>query len=169
MKFTRKRTISILLIMATLVSVFAVNASALTTGKWDFSGATSTIIQQSIQSALAKQEADNAAEEETADGPTSADSENTAVPASEYTITYDANGGCFFSTTSSSNMQTLKVKTQQKEAGEDCTIMSWKPFRGGYTFTGWLDTETGEVYAPGDTYDLDADLYLKAQWKWNLG
>ena len=169
MKFPKKRLLTLFLVMTTLISTFAVNASALTTGKWDFSGATSTIIQQSIQSALAKQEAENKNDGESAEDSATEESGETTTPASEYTITYDANGGCFFSTTSSSNMQTLKVKTQQKEAGEECTIMSWKPFRGGYTFTGWLDTESGEIYQSGDIYEVDADLYLKAQWKWNYG
>ena len=77
------------------------------------------------------------------------------LPATTYTISYDANGG------------TGAPADQTKNEGEDLTLSTTIPTLTGYTFTGWnTDTNgSGTTYEPGASYTTDADLTLYAQWE----
>ena len=39
--------------------------------------------------------------------------------------------------------------------------------RTGYTFTGWVITESGEAFASGEKYSVVGDVYLTATWEAN--
>ncbi|MGN1004298.1 MAG: InlB B-repeat-containing protein [Oscillospiraceae bacterium] len=74
--------------------------------------------------------------------------------ADTYTVTYNANGG------------SGAPDSQTKTHDVDLTLSSTTPTRSGYTFDSW-NTSTdgsGTRYAAGDTYTLNADLTLYAQW-----
>ena len=54
----------------------------------------------------------------------------------------------------------MEVKTH----GKDLTLRGETFTKDGYVQTGWVDKETGEVYALGDTYTEDADVTLNPVW-----
>ncbi|MBQ1343324.1 MAG: InlB B-repeat-containing protein, partial [Firmicutes bacterium] len=66
------------------------------------------------------------------------------------TVTYDANGG------------KVSPASETKANGETVTLPT--PTRSGYTFQGWKDKD-GNTYQAGDTYTVDGDDTLTAQWK----
>lgn len=74
-----------------------------------------------------------------------------------HTITYNANGG------------TGAPASQTKWYSEAITLSSTKPTRTGYTFQHWNTntSNTGTTYAPGATYNSNANLTLYAIWKAN--
>ena len=76
------------------------------------------------------------------------------LPATTYTISYDANGG--------SGAPAAQTKTE----GKDLTLSSTVPTRTGYIFTGWNTAANGSgtEYASGDTYTANAAATLYAQW-----
>ena len=76
------------------------------------------------------------------------------LPATTYTISYDANGG--------SGAPAAQTKTE----GEDLTLSSTVPTRTGYIFTGWNTAANGSgtEYASGDSYTANAAATLYAQW-----
>lgn len=41
------------------------------------------------------------------------------------------------------------------------------PVYPGYTFTGWVITESGEAFASGEKYSVVGDVYLTATWEAN--
>ena len=69
-------------------------------------------------------------------------------------ITYDANGG------------TGAPASQTKSLGVDLILSTLEPTMVGRTFIEWntMANGSGTRYMPGDTYSLDADLTLYAQW-----
>ncbi|MDO1605570.1 MucBP domain-containing protein [Lactobacillus sp. YT155] len=70
-------------------------------------------------------------------------------------VTYDANGG-----TGSVTDDKIYPKTQ------DVTVKSNSPLsRPGYTFTGWKDAATGDIYQPNNVFEITADTTLVAQWE----
>ncbi|MBP5410683.1 MAG: InlB B-repeat-containing protein, partial [Lachnospiraceae bacterium] len=73
---------------------------------------------------------------------------------SQYTISYDANGG--------SGAPAAQTKTH----GQALTLSSTKPTRTGYTFNGWATTKGSSTvaYNPGASYTGNADLTLYAVW-----
>ena len=75
--------------------------------------------------------------------------------ATQYTITYNANGG------------SGAPSAQTKSAGTNLTISNIKPTRTGYTFLGWStsSTATSATYKAGDTYNSNASATLYAVWK----
>ena len=71
-----------------------------------------------------------------------------------YTISYNANGG------------TGAPASQTKTNGTALTLSSTKPTRTGYTFQGWATSANGTVaYQPGASYTADAAVTLYAVWK----
>ena len=76
------------------------------------------------------------------------------LPATTYTISYDANGG------------TGAPANQTKIEGKDLTLSSTVPTRTGYIFTGWNTAANGSgtEYASGDSYTANAAATLYAQW-----
>ena len=54
----------------------------------------------------------------------------------------------------------MEVKTH----GKDLTLRGETFTKDGYVQTGWVDKETGAVYALGDTYTEDADVTLNPVW-----
>lgn len=71
------------------------------------------------------------------------------TPKTEYTVTYDANGG------------SVSPGSQTVEAGDFVTLPT--PTREGYTFKGWSDGTT--TYAAGANYTIDGNVTLTAQWQ----
>ena len=76
------------------------------------------------------------------------------VKNTEYTITYNANGG------------SGGPSSQQKNKGQSLTISSEFPERFGYSFVGWSTSSTSDKaqYIPGSTFSKDADTTLYAVW-----
>ena len=74
---------------------------------------------------------------------------------SNYTVTYDANGG------------SGAPGSQTKTYGAALTLSSTKPTRTGYTFSGWNTAANGSgtSYAVGASYTANASVTLYAQWK----
>lgn len=71
-----------------------------------------------------------------------------------YTVTYNANEG------------TGAPAYQVKKYNISLTLSSVTPTRPGYVFDSWNTNEygSGQEYHPGDTYTVNADLVLYAQW-----
>lgn len=88
--------------------------------------------------------------------------EATTVTEETVRVTYDCDGGFFWNSNASPAMSA--TKTFDVAAGETHTVISGKPTRGGYTFSGWYDAE-GNHYQPGDDITPTADMVLKAIWK----
>ena len=79
---------------------------------------------------------------------------------SEYSLSYDANGG----------MGTMGAEAGV--AGTTVTVAQNGFTRDNYTFTGWNTQADGKgaVYKPGDSFTLtDKDTVLYAQWSKNSG
>lgn len=76
-------------------------------------------------------------------------------PKTNYTITYNANGGSGV------------PSAQTKWYNEALTLSSTKPTRTGYTFQGWgtSTTDTTADYQPGASYTANAEITLYAIWK----
>ena len=77
--------------------------------------------------------------------------------ATEYTVTFDANGG-----EGSMDAQTVSASTDTALTANTFT-------RTGYTFTGWNTAQdgSGTPYANGATVNLTEDITLYAQWQVN--
>lgn len=77
-----------------------------------------------------------------------------AAAASNYTVSYDANGG------------SGAPSSQTKVSGVSLTLSSVIPTRSGYTFLGWNTYSTANVarYVAGDTYTANASVTLYAIW-----
>ncbi len=75
--------------------------------------------------------------------------------AKTYTIAYNANGG------------TGAPSSQTKTHGKSIYLISSTPTRDGYDFIYWNTRADGSGvrWDPNDSYSIDADLYLYAQWK----
>ena len=69
-----------------------------------------------------------------------------------YTVSYDSNGG------------DVTPEEQVKNYGTAVTISEIRPKKTGYNFTGWL-ADNGTGYSPGDSYAVEADVLLTAQWE----
>lgn len=77
----------------------------------------------------------------------------------EYTITYNANGG------------KNAPASQKKKWNEGVTISTVVPERSGYTFMGWAESSYSSVviYGPGDYCTANENLYLYAVWNDDYG
>jgi uncharacterized repeat protein (TIGR02543 family) len=74
----------------------------------------------------------------------------------QYTVSYDANGG------------SGAPSAQTKWFGEALTLQTGSPTRTGYTFQGWATSKSGSAaYSPGEKYTGNAALLLYAVWKAN--
>ena len=74
----------------------------------------------------------------------------------QYTVSYDANGG------------SGAPGAQTKWFGEALTLQTGSPTRTGYTFQGWATSKSGSAaYSPGEKYTGNAALLLYAVWKAN--
>lgn len=51
------------------------------------------------------------------------------------------------------------------EPGTTVQVQGYVPIRWGYTFRGWEDEKTGEVYYPWDEVTICQDMILQAQWE----
>jgi len=71
-----------------------------------------------------------------------------------YTVKYDANGG------------TGAPAAQTKEQGKGLKLSTAKPTNGSLVFKHWNTKKdgTGNWYLPGETYTVDANVTLYAQW-----
>ena len=76
-------------------------------------------------------------------------------PASQYTITYDLNGGTLDGQTG--------IVTKKADAGATITLPA--PKRDGYTFDYWQ----GSKYKAGEKYTVNGDHTFKAVWKTAAG
>lgn len=76
-----------------------------------------------------------------------------------YRVVYNANGGF------------NAPQTQEKEKDVVLTLSVDTPTRIGYTFIGWNTKAdgSGTSYQPGDTYAVNANLTLYAQWSGTVG
>lgn len=77
-----------------------------------------------------------------------------ASTATEYTVTYDVNGG-----------DALTSSTVQVAVGDSVTLPT--PTYADHTFLGWEDAE-GTTYEAGAAYTPTADVTLTAQWAQNV-
>lgn len=51
-----------------------------------------------------------------------------------------------------------------QEMGTSMTLPASIPIRQGYDFHSWIDTTTGDIYAPGDTFTFNQPTLLGARW-----
>ncbi len=72
--------------------------------------------------------------------------------ANAYTLSYNANGG------------SGAPDSQTKYHDTDLTISTVVPTKIGHTFTGWLASENGKTYQPGENLSENRPLTLTAQW-----
>ncbi len=72
----------------------------------------------------------------------------------DYTVRYDLNGG-----SGSFQSSTLRYNTSYRVLG--------KPQRAGWEFIGWRRSDTGSIVHPNDTFRLERNVTLRAQWKIN--
>ena len=81
--------------------------------------------------------------------------DGTTPPVTQYTVTYDANGG------------KGTMASQTVNAGNSVTIKANTFTRSDHTFTGWNTRAdgTGTGYAAGNTITPNSNLTLYAQWK----
>jgi uncharacterized repeat protein (TIGR02543 family) len=79
------------------------------------------------------------------------------IPAEDYTVKYDANGGAG------------SMISQTAKRGESVIVSQNQFTRLGYSFTGWntMADGTGEEYQPGSRLKADSSITLYAQWKKN--
>ena len=77
----------------------------------------------------------------------------TSSAATNYTLTYNANGG--------------STPPQQQTGNGRITLSGTRPTRIGYTFLGWSTSSGASTaqYAPGDSFNLTANTTLYAVWK----
>lgn len=77
------------------------------------------------------------------------------IPAAEYTVSYNANGG------------SGAPSTQTKVHDQPLTLSKSTPSRSGYTFLGWAESQTATTadYQAGGSYTRNADVVLYAVWK----
>ncbi len=68
------------------------------------------------------------------------------------TVTYDLNGGSGV------------FLDQTKTPGTELTLHCETPHRYGYMFAFWSNSKDTYNYLPGDTYYLDQDAYMVAEW-----
>jgi|GEM_PF-4395090 len=54
--------------------------------------------------------------------------------------------------------------TMKERPGTDMTLPSAEPVRPGYSFGGWQNIRTGEVYQPGDTISITISTVMTAVW-----
>ena len=73
------------------------------------------------------------------------------LPAAEYTVTFDPNGG---------EMSTVTVTVK---AGESVRLADYTPVRAGFRFVGWVDANGAAVTE--ETVTVNADLAFAANWK----
>ena len=73
--------------------------------------------------------------------------------ANEYKIFYDAGEGT--------------VAQPHTDVTFDAPYELLTPVYPGYTFTGWVITESGEAFASGEKYSVVGDVYLTATWEAN--
>ena len=78
-----------------------------------------------------------------------------ASTATEYTVTYDVNGG-----------DALTSSTVQVAVGDSVTLPT--PTYADHTFLGWQPEGSTELLAAGATYTPTADVTLTAQWAQNV-
>ena len=79
----------------------------------------------------------------------------TAPAATEYTVTYDVNGG-----------DALTSSTVQVTVGDSVTLPT--PTYADHTFLGWQPEGSTELLAAGAAYTPTADVTLTAQWAQNV-
>ncbi len=72
---------------------------------------------------------------------------------SEYTITYDANGG------------ENAPQSQTKNPNQTIKLSSTIPTREGYTFAGWNNIFEGTVYQVGGDYSTNLSVTMVAMWE----
>lgn len=81
-----------------------------------------------------------------------------SVPATAYSVSYDANGG------------SGAPAAQTKYYGTNLTLSSTIPTRPGYLFDGWSTSKnaTSATYPSGGTYTSNSSVTLHAVWKENI-
>ncbi len=80
--------------------------------------------------------------------------DGTTPPVTQYTVTYDANGG------------RGTMASQTVNAGDSVTIRSNAFTRSNYAFDGWNTRADGRgtSYGPGDSLTVNGNITLYAQW-----
>lgn len=78
----------------------------------------------------------------------------------DLTVKYDANGGKF------SDEREQLTENVAKDTGNltEIVIISEKPIRNGYKFTGWIG-EDGKIYKAGDKLKVKENAVFVAQWE----
>lgn len=76
---------------------------------------------------------------------------------SEYTISFDSNGG---------DEEGGEIPSQTKEHGVDLVLTTDTPIKEGSTFLGWAVDSSATVaqYQPGGLFNIDSDTILYAVW-----
>lgn len=85
--------------------------------------------------------------------------DGTTPPVTQYTVTYDANGG------------RGTMASQTVNAGDSVTIRSNAFTRSNYAFDGWNTRADGRgtSYGPGDSLTVNGNITLYAQWDYTGG
>lgn len=128
-----------------IVFSFAVSASAITTGNWDFGAYTGHIDWGKVSN------------------PTEPEDPETSIgdAISAVVITYDYNGGRVWKNWTSAKSETVE-ETFNPAKDAYHTVVSTVPTRFGYTFGGW--EYDGEVYQAGDQILIEGAFTLTAVW-----
>ena len=74
---------------------------------------------------------------------------------SDYFVNYDLDGGTW----------TQSTTRYEHSAGDTVHVSGTVPTKTGYTFNGWIYSETGQAIAGGDTFVMpESDVSITAQW-----
>ena len=96
----------------------------------------------------------------------SAETSTPETATTTYTVTYHANGGCWWSNWSRP-AYSFATKEFKQEEGKTYQIIDSKPTNGANTFNGW-NTESdgsGTWYSPHQEYVCTGNMDLYAQWR----
>ena len=74
-----------------------------------------------------------------------------------YTIMYDANGG------------TNAPSSQNKAVGVSIKLSTKYPSNSGKPFMGWRCANDGKLYSAGESFNIDSDVTLYAEWGYYCG
>ena len=102
------------------------------------------------------------------ESPTESPKESPAqTPAGEFTISYDYNGGALLMLNAVQNGENAAPAPAAESVtgnGGQTIVLANAPVKPDRDFAGWKSTLTGKQYAAGESYEIQGDDTLVAQW-----
>ena len=89
------------------------------------------------------------------------------TPAGEFTISYDYNGGALLMLNAAQNGENAAPAPAAESVtgnGGQTIVLTNAPVKPERDFAGWKSTLTGKQYAAGESYEIQGDDTLVAQW-----